>query len=728
MKHIHLTTISFGLGVLSLGIQIVLIRLLLEIFHGNELSIGWALAVWLLGTSIGSFILARYLQKTILWKRIFLIVLPIVMVNYLLIKFIPSLFQITTGIIPPFNQLVPISLIVILPTALLCGVLFPFATEYIALYEHHKRPKNIVIVYIWESIGSLVAALALNFILFHQLNSLQIVSLFVLTFLIPFILVRNHRFLIIMMCLFCVVLIIFSPPILQLINKSLYSPYNVIIDKDTPYGNIKLLESYDQVVSLNQGIIVYSSPDPFSSEVKTLIPLLSHEEPHVVLIAGGNLKDYLPYLAKISSLSSIVFLEKDPFMVEYQKKFIPFNSYQGNLQLDFVIDDVRNYLRKTRKSFDVVILNQPEPSTLNLNRLYSKEFYQLIKKRLHKDGLLFFSIESSENYINEFLAQYINLLSNTLRLSFKYIFIIPGAQNYFLASESSVFIHNLSKWSDRLHQYQVIPDYISDSYFNFRLSAERLQSFSEQLNNWPVSEINTDYNLKGYLYHFRLWSKIFAGNIQMFFDVRQSFRVVMVLVILLILLFLKVFIRKRSRENSLFKLFLVGFISLALEIVILLEYQIYFGTLYTGIAIIFGFFMFGLAFGAHWQGSKTLQKIFKGPVQIVNMGFTTLCIILMLLVVLKHQITLSVSVYFFLQWIFIPVIILITGIFTGKYFSVITYSVFQQNSHTFAGLTYGVDLAGGVMSALCTSIFLIPLFGIIGSLIIIFILTLFLFW
>jgi len=728
MKHIHLATIPFGLGVLSLGIQIVLIRLLLEIFHGNELSIGWALAVWLLGTSTGSFILARYLKKTILWKRIFLIVLPIIIVNYLLIKFIPSLFQIIPGVIPPFNQLVPISLIVILPTSLLCGVLFPFATEYISLSEHHKRPKNIVKVYIWESVGSLVAALALNFILFHQLNSFQIVSLFVLTFLIPFILARNHRFLIIMMCLFCVILIIFSPQILHLINKSLYSPYNVIIDKDTPYGNIKLLESNDQVVSLNQGIIVYSSPDPFSSEVKTLIPLLSHEEPHVVLIAGGNLKDFLPYLIKISSVKSIVFLEKDPFMIEYQKKFIPFDSYPGNLQLNFVIDDVRNYLRKTRKSFDVVILNQPEPSTLSLNRLYSKEFYQLIKKHLNKGGLLFFSIESSENYINEFLAQYINLLSNTLRLSFQYIYIIPGAQNYFLASESTAFIHNLSKWSNRLHRYQVVPDYLSDSYFNFRLSTERLQSFSEQLDNWPVSEINTDYNLKGYLYYFRIWSKVFAGNIQIFFELKQRFRIVMVLVVLLILLFLKVFLRKRSRENLLFKLFLVGFISLALEIVILLEYQIYFGTLYTGIAIIFGFFMLGLAFGAHWHGSKTLLKIFKGPIKIVNIGFTTLCIILIFFIVLERQIALSVSVYFFLQWIFIPVIIFTTGILTGKYFSIITYSVFQQNYHTFSGLTYGVDLAGGVVSALLTSIFLIPLFGISGSLIIIFILTLFLFW
>jgi len=108
------------IGAAQLLAQTALLRLLLSFTGGNELVIGWALAVWLIGGALGAFAMRR--RQSGFWAVCALFALT------LLLTFagIPSLFPAEPG---AFVVEHPLRLLVnccaIFPVAVLGGMLFP---------------------------------------------------------------------------------------------------------------------------------------------------------------------------------------------------------------------------------------------------------------------------------------------------------------------------------------------------------------------------------------------------------------------------------------------------------------------------------------------------------------------------------------------------------------------------------------------------------------------------
>ena len=53
-----------------------------------------------------------------------------------------------------------------------------------------------------------------------------------------------------------------------------------------------------------------------------------------------------------------------------------------------IVMDGRAYLRRTHQTYDVITLEPMPPHTVGVNSLYSKEFYELAKMRLNRDGMI----------------------------------------------------------------------------------------------------------------------------------------------------------------------------------------------------------------------------------------------------------------------------------------------------------------------------------------------------
>src|SRR4030042_4622790 len=89
-----------GVGFLALGAQISLIRSLLEIFQGNELTVGLVLAVWLTVSASGSLFFSWIAQYRI-WQHLPVVGgFPVIFSNYLLIRFWPQI----PGFLPLVRQ------------------------------------------------------------------------------------------------------------------------------------------------------------------------------------------------------------------------------------------------------------------------------------------------------------------------------------------------------------------------------------------------------------------------------------------------------------------------------------------------------------------------------------------------------------------------------------------------------------------------------------------------
>jgi hypothetical protein len=266
---------------------------------------------------------------------------------------------------------------------------------------------------------------------------------------------------------------------------------------------------------------------------------------------------------------------------------------------------------------------------------------------------------------------------------------------------------------DRMRKYQITPQFLTPVYIQYRLSPSRIENYEQQLTRWQHSEINHDFNLKGYLYHFRVWGGMVYVGLLNIFDLLYQFRYQCLTFFILLFMVVRFAMKRYRNAKLLFNLAFIGGLSLLIEINILLWYQINFGSLYSAMALIFGLFMLGLSIGAWWSLKGWLQKVtFR---QLYSSYFFLLLVMLIAIGIQSWQPAIIWGASYLYQWLLLPLLIFLNGVFSGSFFTRTTSEYFQLNPASSAGLTYGIDLMGGVLASLAASVFLAPWFGLVGT-------------
>ena len=151
-----------AVGLAATIAQVLVLRELLVLFHGNEMSAGFALAGWLIWTALGSAVAARRTSRaspnentiaTLL--TILAAVLPGIV---LVIRGARSLFGIATGELAAVGEMLAVSLTV---PALVC----PLAGALFGLCWSHQRaadagPARRLAIYIGEALGAACGGVA----------------------------------------------------------------------------------------------------------------------------------------------------------------------------------------------------------------------------------------------------------------------------------------------------------------------------------------------------------------------------------------------------------------------------------------------------------------------------------------------------------------------------------------------------------------------------------------
>ena len=108
-------------------------------------------------------------------------------------------------------------------------------------------------------------------------------------------------------------------------------------------GDAQALE--DQIVVLTQGVIEYTQPDIYAAEMRMLLPIILHPQAESILIIGGNLHGFIESIDQFNTNKKITFLEKDPFLLHYQKELVQ-KQAPTIASVRFVKSDVRSFLNK----------------------------------------------------------------------------------------------------------------------------------------------------------------------------------------------------------------------------------------------------------------------------------------------------------------------------------------------------------------------------------------------
>jgi spermidine synthase len=345
---------------------------------------------------------------------------------------------------------------------------------------------------------------------------------------------------------------------------------------NSPYGKLLLVQSEGQLDFIENGVPLISTRDDQHLEETVHYALAQRPDARRVLLLSGGISGTAREILKYP-VSRVDYVELDPLILELGQKHLPGNLADPRIHL-FNTDGRLFIKQKAGAGYDIIILDLPAPATAQLNRFYTVEFLAEAKSALTPDGVVSFSLGQYENYVSRDLARLLASAQRTVRTSFKNTLVIPGGRVFFLASDGPLFADIAS----RLEARRVPTRLVNRHYLDAMLAADRIADLARAMAE-PAAP-NRDFSPVLYFYHLRHWMSQF--NLR--FGPLQA-------VLVLALGFYLVRLRR-----SAFVLFASGFAASALELVLLLAFQVLCGSVYHQVGLIVTVFMLGLAAGAWW--------------------------------------------------------------------------------------------------------------------------------
>ncbi|MCS7104616.1 MAG: polyamine aminopropyltransferase [Thermofilaceae archaeon] len=151
--------------------------------------------------------------------------------------------------------------------------------------------------------------------------------------------------------------------------------------------------------------------------------MVTHPEPRRVLIIGGGEGATAREVLRYSTVEQVVMVDIDRELVELCKRYMP-EWNRGAFEdprLKLVFEDGRKYVEDGYEKFDVIIidLTDPIPGTPSV-LLYTKEFYELVRRRLSGDGVVV-TQATSLRYTLDTFAMIRNALASVFPIARPYV-------------------------------------------------------------------------------------------------------------------------------------------------------------------------------------------------------------------------------------------------------------------------------------------------------------------
>ena len=175
-------------------------------------------------------------------------------------------------------------------------------------------------------------------------------------------------------------------------EKERYSD-RVIYTEQTPYQRITITQSKGEFWLFINGNQQLSTIDEVMYHEPLVHPVMAIlRQPKSVLVLGGGDGGAVREILKYPSVEKITLVDLDPAMTNLGKEYpllVAMNDNSMNHEkLSIINTDGYNYLEDTQDYFDAIIIDLPDPKSVELGRLYSFEFYKLCYRQLKPNGLI----------------------------------------------------------------------------------------------------------------------------------------------------------------------------------------------------------------------------------------------------------------------------------------------------------------------------------------------------
>ena len=729
------------MGFSGLVAQIVLLRELLIVFSGNELCIGIILANSLILEAFGSFYLGKRaetsknkLESFTLLTLLFCISL---FVSILLIRILRRMLGISIGESIGFIPILYSSFLILMPVSILHGALFTYCCRIYSIFSD-RGASSVGKVYVYETVGTIIGGIVCAYLLIPYFDSFQAASwlallnlLICLALLFPYRNSGRYQRAILAVSAIGVVFtgsFIVGGQASRLHDHSIswqWKNQDIVHYQNSRYGNICITQNQGQYIFFLDGVASLITPVPDIPFVEEFvhIPLLAHSQPTSILILSGGAGGIINEALKHPSVNSITYAELDPLILDLIRTFpTPLTEAELNdRRVEVKHVDGRLLLRTVDQKYDAVFVGIQEPSSLQTNRFFTREFFSLVKERLDQDGILVIGLTGSLDYLNEELVNLNSCVFNTLKRVFSHVRVIPGdGTNLYLASDAEEVIRiDREQIGERLIHRKIGSERGIPWHIEKKLHPGWQSWFSRFLDG-GTEEINTDFRPLAIFYSISHWNALLAPSLRGVF--RQFEKVDLRMITLLAGLSLLIYsllltTRKRFLPQAIsYSIITTGFAGMIFDLTIIFAFQALYGYVFSWIGILVAAFMAGAAGGA-LAATAAMTRIKSCLKLFVSTEVALTCFSFGLPVLLFTLHTGLDASGFDLFRAIILFISFVSGFLTGCQFPLANelYLKSNENLSRTAGLLYASDLLGGWFGGILGAVLLLPVLGLAGT-------------
>ncbi len=408
---------SFLCGFTALAYEVVWTRILVFGIGSTVYSFSLMLANFLFGITVGGLLVVPFFKRNIDFRLLlilfqvgigFYLIFSIYQSNWLLSSFIRPL-KLENPITEFWINMQNASALMLIPT-ILFGMSFPVLTHLVTRGSENVG-SSLGTIYGVNTLGGILGSLVAGYLLLPNLGSQQtLVLLTMLNFFAGILLFASSsyisRFTRNGMAAFATGLLVFLfTSIPDNLLKDIFLRNS--LGKKKPETLIYLDEGLTTTVAVfngdddNFGIkrkslilngVNMSASHIHSRKYMTLlsyIPLLLNENPKDVLVICFGTGLTSGAAGVYPGINSVDAVDISPGVFNAAHLFSDANfNAVTNPKIHQIVEDGRNHLLTTSKTYDVITAEPPPPTNAGAVNLYTKEYYELAKKALNPGGIV----------------------------------------------------------------------------------------------------------------------------------------------------------------------------------------------------------------------------------------------------------------------------------------------------------------------------------------------------